>query len=187
MTRFGLILAFFIGGVAAAAAAEWTVDPAGSRLGFAGTQTGAPFIGRFKTWTAVIAFDPAKPEAGHVLVTVDVASAATDDPQKDEAMPGPDWFDAGKFARATFEATGFRPMGGEAYETTGRLSLRGTGKDVTLPFALTVAGDRAHAVGKAKLVRTDFGVGQGAWADGGNVGLDVDVDFDLIASRKAGS
>ena len=85
-------------------------------------------------------------------------------------MPQSDWFDAAKFAKATFEATGFTAKGGDAYETKGKLSLRGVTKDVTLPFTLTIEGDQAHAVGKAKLVRTDFGVGQGAWSTGDMVG-----------------
>ena len=179
-----LAAAALLVGAGAAPAATWTVDPAKSRLGFTGSQTGTPFTGRFKTWTAAIDFDPAHPEAGRVSATVDVASATTDDPQKDEALPTPDWFDAGSFATATFDATGFAPKGGDAYETTGKLTLRGAAKDVVLPFTLTVSGDQAHAVGHAKLVRTDFGVGQGAWTSGDYVALDVTVDLDLVATRK---
>ena len=171
-------------GAGAAQAATWTVDPAKSRLGFTGSQTGTPFSGRFKTWTAAIDFDPAHPEAGRVSVKVDTASASTDDPQKDEALPTPDWFDASSFTTATFDAAGFSPKGGDAYETTGKLTLRGTAKDVVLPFTLTLTGDQAHAVGHAKLVRTDFGVGQGAWTSGDYVALDVAVDLDLVATRQ---
>ena len=186
MKRFILtlvpLIAFGAGG--AAQAASWSVDPAKSKLGFEGTQSGSPFSGRFKTWTSAIDFDPAKPDAAHVAVTVDMTSATTDDAQKDEALPQADWFDASHFAQAKFEATGFQPKGGDAYETTGKLTLRAATKDVTLPFTLTVSGDQAHAVGKAKLVRTDFGVGQGSWGTGDMVGLDVTVNVDLVASKK---
>jgi polyisoprenoid-binding protein YceI len=173
-----------LGSITAAQAAGWVVDPAKSRLGFTGQQTGAPFAGRFKTWSASIDFDPAKPETAHVVAVVDVISATTDDPQKDEAMPSADWFDASSFAKATFAATGFAPKGGDTYETQGMLTLRGVTKPATLAFTLTIAGDQAHAVGKAKLVRTDFGVGQGSWSTGDMVGLDVDVDMDVTATRK---
>jgi polyisoprenoid-binding protein YceI len=164
--------------------ASWSVDLAKSKLGFTATQSGAPFAGRFKSWNAAIDFDPANPGAAHVAATIDLASATTDDPQKDEAMPQSDWFDAANFAKATFEANGFTAKGGNSFETIGKLTLRGIGKDVTLPFELTIAGDQAHAVGRAKLVRTDFGVGQGAWSSGDTVGLDVTVDVDLIATKK---
>ena len=168
---------------APAAATTWAVDTAKSTLGFTGQQSGAPFTGRFKTWTAAISFDPAHPETAQVLATVTVASATTDDAQKDEAMPGDDWFDASKFASATFQASGFTPKGGDAYEAKGKLSLRGITKDVDLPFTLTIAGNTAHAVGHATLVRTDFGVGQGAWTSGDTVALDVAIDLDLMAIK----
>ncbi len=188
MKRFAVSAAagvLLVSGVATAAnAATWTVDPGKSKLGFTGQQSGTPFSGRFKTWTATIDFDPATPDTGHVLATVDVASAATDDAQKDEAMPGSDWFDAARFAKATFEATGFLPKGSDSYETKGKLTLRGVTKDVTLTFVLTIAGDEAHAVGNAQLMRTDFGVGQGSWSTGDMVALDVAVGLDLVATRK---
>lgn len=181
-----VLLAGLLGlGLATSAhAASWTVDPAKSKLGFTGSQSGTPFSGRFKTWTATIDFDPANPGAAHVGATIDVASATTDDPQKDEAMPQADWFDASNFAKATFEATGFTSKGGTSFETTGKLTLRGVSKDVTLPFELTIEGNQAHAVGRTKLVRTDFGVGQGSWSNGDMVALDVTVDLDLVATAK---
>lgn len=175
---------FGLGFAANAEAASWTLDPAKSKLGFTGSQSGTPFSGRFKTWTALIDFDPANPGAAHILATIDVTSATTDDPQKDEAMPQADWFDASNFAKATFEATGFTPKGGTSFETTGKLILRGVSKNVSLPFELTVEGNQAHAVGKAQLVRTDFGVGQGSWSSGDMVALDVTVDVDLVATAK---
>lgn len=169
---------------AEAQAATWSVDSAKSALGFEATQSGAPFTGKFKTYSATIDFDPAKPEAAHVVVDIDLASATTGDTQKDEAMPGADWFDTSSFAKATFEATGFAPKGGDKYEADGKLTMRGVSKDVALPFTLDLQGDTAHAVGQAKLVRTDFGVGQGSWSTGDMVGLEVTVNVDLVAVKK---
>ena len=171
-------------GAAAAADPTWAVDSAKSTLGFTGQQSGAPFSGQFKTWTARISFDPAHPETAQVLATVDVASATTGDAQKDEAMPGEDWFDAAKFATATFQATGFAPKGSGSYDAKGKLMLRGMTRDVDLPFTLTITGNTAHAVAHATLVRTDFGVGQGAWTTGDTVALEVAVDLDLTATRS---
>ncbi len=177
----GLLL---LGSVEVAAAADWAVDQAKSTLGFTAMQAGQPFRGRFKTWTASIDYDPAKPDAAHVLVTIDVASATTDDAQKDAAMPEADWFAASQFAKATFEANGFVGKGGDAFETQGTLTLRGTAKPVVLPFTLQVTGNQAHMTGSVKLVRTDFGVGQGQWTSGDMVGLDVSVDIDLFAGSR---
>lgn len=184
MTRFLALAALVTLTGSPACAANWAVDPAHSTLGFAGTQTGEPFSGTFKSWTARIDYDPAHPEAAHIAVTIDMTSATTGDPQRDEALPGADWFDIATHPQATFEATGFTPHGGDTFETAGTLSIRGISKAVTLPFTLAVQGDTAHVTGKADLVRTSFGVGQGSWASGDYVGLAVGVTIDLSAHRQ---
>jgi len=167
-----------------ALAAEWTVDPARSRLGFAGAAAGAPFEGTFRRWDATIDFDPAHPEQARALVTIDMASAATGDRQKDQALPEADWFDIKSHPRAEFEATGFRPAGGSAYEAPGTLTIRGIRRPATLPFTLDLKDGTAHAVGRLGLVRTDFGVGQGEWTSPQFVALEVTVRFDLIATKR---
>lgn len=164
-------------------AAQWTLDKAHSRLGFSATQVGAPFTGQFGKFDTSIDFDPAHPETGHVVVTVDLASAHTGDTQRDEALPQADWFDTAKAATAQFEASHFVAKASNAFEAPGTLTLRGVSKRLTLPFTLTVSGDTAHAVGHVQIMRTDFGVGQGQWSSGDMVGLQVGVDFDVMATR----
>jgi polyisoprenoid-binding protein YceI len=167
-----------------ASAASWIVDPVKSKIGFSGIQTEQPFSGQFKKFTAAIDFDPARPEAGHALITIDTASASTGDQQRDEALPGSDWFDTKSFPQAKFEATSFKSKGGNAYEADGTLTIRNVSKPLVLPFTLTTSGNTAHAVGKVQLIRTAFGVGQGAWATADYVAFEVNVDIDLTATSK---
>ncbi|KMO40936.1 YceI family protein [Methylobacterium aquaticum] len=193
MTLFRLALALGLSTASLAAAplaaqaADWTVDPGKSRIGFSGVQVGAPFKGRFTRYDAQISFDPQKPEAGKAVVLIDLTSAETGDKQRDEALPQADWFDAGKTKQAWFEATRFVAKGGDAYDAVGTLTIRGLRKDVTLPFTLTVSGGTAHAVGRLDLVRTDYGVGQGPWANDSMVALQVGVEIDVTATAKSGS
>jgi polyisoprenoid-binding protein YceI len=184
MKTMGLLIALPLLAATPALAADWTVDAAKSRLGFSGVQNGAPFQGSFGKWTAEIAFDPAHPEAGHAKVTIDLGSAKTGDTQRDSALPQAEWFDVKAFPEASFEATGFVAKGGDAYEAPGKLTIRGIGKDAVLPFTLEITGDKAVAKGHLSLVRTGFGVGQGVWATGEWVALDVGVDVDLTATRS---
>jgi polyisoprenoid-binding protein YceI len=165
-------------------AAVWSVDGAKSTLGFVGNQGGSSFDGRFARWQADIDFDPAHPASGHVVVTIDMTSATTGDQEKDSALPQSDWFDAKSFPQARFEATSFHAKGGNAYEAVGTLTIRGISKDVVLPFTLDVQGNTAHCRGRLPLLRTDYGVGQGAWKGADIVGLDVTVTVDLVATAK---
>ncbi len=180
------MLVFAIATCAGAGAADipnWTVDPAKSRLGFSGTQTGAAFRGSFARYNAAIAFDPAHPEAAHIKVTVDLSSATTGDTQRDTALPGDDWFDIAHFPQATFTSDSIRKKSDGSYEAVGMLTLRGISRPLTLPFTLEINGASAHARGHAVLVRTAFGIGQGQWATDDYVALEVGVDIDIIATR----
>lgn len=167
-----------------AAAADWAVDAGKSALGFTASASGVNFDGKFKSWQAEIAFDPANPAAGHAKVTIDMASAVTGDRQRDSALPESDWFAVKKIPQAVFEATSFTSKGGNQYEAVGTLTIRGTSKPVTMPFTLDITGADAHAKGKLDIVRTDYGVGQGEWSTAETVGLGVSITFDLVAKKK---
>jgi polyisoprenoid-binding protein YceI len=179
-----LLLAAAVLAAPPALAADWTMQPAASTLGFSGTQTGTPFNGTFSKWNAQISYDPAHPEAAHVHIVVQTASARTGDTQRDESLPRDDWFSANVFPQAVFDATGFTAMGGDKFTTTGTLTIRGNTRKLTLPFTLDISGTTATAKGKVNLVRTDYGVGQGSWSSGNWVGLDVGVSFTLVAQSK---
>lgn len=168
-----------------AMAADWALDPAHSTLAFSGKQTGTPFSGHFGAFDGTISFDPAHPEAGHAHVTIALSSGVTGDRQRDGALPGKDWFDVAHFPSAAFDAQSFRATGGNAYEAVGTLTIRGISKSVTLPFTLDINGVTAHAKGHLDLIRSAFGVGQGPWAAGQWVALEVGVDLDITAQRKS--
>ena len=178
-------VAFTVGAVlltaslSAAHAADWTIDTAQSHLDFTGSQSGSPFNGHFTGFAGTIAFDPANP--AHADVTIDTATATTGDSQKDGAMPGADWFAAQKFPQEHFVATGFKLTTAGGFETNGTLTIRGISKPVTLPFTLAITGDIAKATGHVQLIRTRFGVGQGAWSTAQYVALEVAVNFAITA------
>jgi polyisoprenoid-binding protein YceI len=168
---------------ALAAPSVWTVDPGASRLAFQGAVNGTPFTGVFRRWNAQIAFDPKALAASSVAVSVDLASAASGDADRDQTMPTADWFWVAKFARASFVSHAFRDLGGGRYVATGDLTLRGATRPISLPFTLAIAGDKAVMKGSAVIDRTAFGVGQGQWKSGDVVATKVTVNVDLTARR----
>jgi|SRR5579859_2801209 len=169
--------------VGAADTAAWKLDGAKSQLSFSGTQIGKKFDGKFTRYQAAISFDPDHPEQGRIAVDVDLASAVTGDPQRDSALPGKEWFDVAEFPKAKFESTSIRKVSGSSFEAAGTLTLRGATHPLTLPFTLDVNGSTAHAKGHASLVRTAFGIGQGAWGSDQWVAFDVGIDIDVSATK----
>ena len=161
---------------------EWTLDRARSRIEFTGSQTGKNFTGSFSSFDVSISFDPENLGASRIAATIDTASAATGDRQRDDALPTPDWFASKSYPAAGFESSVIRAAG-SGYEAEGILTIRGVSKGLILPFSLAIKGDRAVADGSVSLLRTDFGVGQGEFATGEWVGLDVNVTIHIEASR----
>ena len=165
-----------------AMAAPWVIDPAKSTLTFTGSQAGDPFTGRFTKFTPVVEFDPAKPEAGSITVTIDMASASIDDQDKQESLPTEDWFFVQQFPTATFTSSRIQKTP-EGYLAEGNLSLRGVSQPVQVPFSLREQKGVTHAEGKVTLQRQQFGVGQGQWKSDEWVAYPVDVSFHLHAQK----
>ena len=182
---FGFAAAVLIGASASAQAATWTIDTAKSHLGFTGSENGSAFKGSFGKFVGTIVFDPANPTAGHADVIIQTGSASTGDQQKDGALPGSDWFAVDKYPQARFVATSFTANGPSAYAAVGTLTIRGVTQPMTLPFTLGITGSQAKADGTVQLIRTNFGVGQGAWSTAQYVALQVSVSFDIIAEKTA--
>ena len=159
-------------------AADWTMQ-SGSSLGFVASYQGESFEGRFGKFTPQIRFDPAKLADSRFDVRIALASASTNNDERDGLLKGEDFFATGKWAEARFVAEKFRALGGNRYAADGNLSLRGVSQPVTLTFTWT-PGAKPVLVGEATLKRLDFGVGGGDWTDTSTIANEVKVKTRLI-------
>lgn len=178
-----LVLAFLAAMPAASAAAHWTVEPQ-SKLGFSVIWSAEPLKGEFKRWKADIDFDPADLAHSRVVATIETGSVVTDNPDGDDGVKGSVGFAADKFPTARFEAASFRRLPDGSFVADGKLTIRGITKQLALPFKLAIQGNKAHMTGKATVIRTDFGVGQGEWAAPQPVAREVAVTVDLVATKR---
>lgn len=147
----------------AAPPATWIVDKPASSIRFTSSFNGTAFGGGFSRWNADIRFDPANLAASSVSVTIDVASAATGDSDRDQALPTDAFFAVSKFPRATYAAHAFKAMGGGRYQAFGALTLRGVTKPLVVPFSLAITGTQAKMTATLTINRLAFGVGQDRW------------------------
>lgn len=167
-----------------AAAAQWNVDHAKSRLGFTVQWSGEAFNATFKSWNAAIDFDPANLAAAHAKVAITLDSEDSGSADNDDGLKGAEGFSVTQFPSATFETTGFKSTGGNGYVATGTLNLHGVTRTIALPFTLILAGNTAHMVGKAVVSRLDFGLGtSGEWAGETPIGHAVTITVDLTATK----
>ena len=166
-----------------AAPRNWVVAKGGS-LGFSARWNGEPVDGRFTRWTASILFSPDALDTSKIDVSIDLGSVDTGDGQRDGTLTGSDFFDTGKFAKATYRASKFKALGGNRYRADGTLTLRGVSKSVPLNFTLDINNDKARAKGSETIDRTRFGVGQGDYASTTEIAGPVAVRFDLQATAR---
>lgn len=173
--------------LAAAAPLAWaqSVVPAQSEIAFVSKQMGVPVEGRFKKWSAQIAFDPKKPEAGKVAFTIDTGSASFGSAETDAEVPKAAWFNVAQFPQASFQSTAIRALGGGRYEVSGKLAIKGSVRDAVVPVTLAHSGSAGTATGSFTLKRLDFKIGDGEWADTSMVANEVQVRFKLALTGLA--
>ncbi|MBI5717930.1 MAG: YceI family protein [Burkholderiales bacterium] len=163
-----------------------TLVPGQSQIAFTTRQLGVPVEGRFGRFTLQIALDPKKPESGQLRLTIDVASARFGTAELDGEVGKPRWLAAAKFPQAVFQSTAVRPAaGGTRFEVAGRLTLKGTTREVVVPVALAQSGGQTTASGSFTIKRLDYSVGEGEWADTSLLSNDVAVRFKLVLAGMA--
>jgi polyisoprenoid-binding protein YceI len=163
----------------AAVQAQQKLVPAHSTIGFVSKQMGVPVEGRFKKFDAQIAFDPAKPQAGKIAFTVDIASATLGSPEPDAELPKAEWFNTAKFPQASFQSGSIKALGGGKFEVAGKLAIKGASQDAVIPVTLTATGATTVATGSFTLKRLAYKIGEKEWADTSMVADDVQVTFKL--------
>jgi polyisoprenoid-binding protein YceI len=156
-----------------------------STLQFVSKQMGVAVDGRFKKFSATLAFDPAKPAAATARLDLDLASVDAGSAEADGEVVGKPWFNVKLFPTATFVATAIRPLGGDKFELVGKLSIKDKTQDVSAPFSFREEDGNAIFAGAFILKRLDFGVGDGIWSDVSAVANEVQIKFHIVAAPAA--
>ena len=113
-------------------AGTWTVDPAHSKAGFAVKHMGIATVrGEFSEFegTLEVGGDLA---AARAFGTVKVQSVNTSEPQRDEHLRSPDFFDAAQYPEISFESTKIEALDDEEFRITGKLTIHGVTNEIVL-------------------------------------------------------
>lgn len=167
------------------AQAQQKLLPAQSEIGFVSRQMGSPVEGRFHSFDAQVALDPKQLAGAKIVLVVDLASATLASTETETELRQPDWFDVKKFPQATFTSSAVKLAGPGRLEVVGTFSLKGRGRSLSVPVALTQSGGVTTATGTFTIRRLDFKVGDGDWADTDLIANDVQVKFKLALSGVA--
>ena len=75
-------------------------------------------------------------------------------------------------------------LGGNQYEVAGKLTIKGTTKDVVVPATFTPQGGSGVFEGALTIRRGDFSIGEGAWKAFDVVANDVVIRFRITAAAR---
>jgi polyisoprenoid-binding protein YceI len=110
----------------------WTVDPAHSKVGFAVKHMGIATVrGEFTDFRGTLEIDQDLASA-KVYGTVATESVDTNEPQRDDHLRSPDFFDAARFPELRFESTTIEELDDEEFRITGQLTIHGVTNEVVL-------------------------------------------------------
>ena len=182
MKALSVLVALICCASAAAEPNRWTIDYGASRIGFTAEQAQASFEGAFATFDAEVRFDPEALTESRVRVSIDTASIATANKERDDILKGTGWFESDTFKAAEFAAHEF-VRAADGFEARGELRIRTVTAPVVVRFTMTETDGRLELHGTADLDRFTFGLGLGDWADTKWVGQTVHVVVTLIGRR----
>lgn len=172
---------------------EWVADPGHSTIGFTARHAMVTKVrGVFDDMEVVIRADTENPEKSTVMVRLGVASINTRNPQRDEHLRSPDFFDVEKYPDITFVSTAIEEIDERAFMITGDLTVRDTTQRVVIPVDfIGVEKDpfgqvRAGFTGKRRINRRDFGLEWNLPLDSGGVLVSekVELQFDISAIKS---
>lgn len=170
-----------------AQAMEWSIDRAHSAVSFSIRHIFTPVRGEFTEYESEIYFDPNNLEESSVSVTIPISSIDTDNQKRDGHLQSPDFFNAEEYPTISFTADEFRKTGNNEFVAVGELTIKDVTKTYEMPFNLLGMSDHPMKEGakiasiqiQDQLLRNDFNVGTGSWAETAVVGNEVDLNITL--------
>jgi len=143
------------------------------------------------TGSAVVAEDPL---ASSVEVSIDTASIATRDEQRDGHLRSPDFLDVDRHPTMQFRSNGLTATGAGRFEIAGELTIRGITREVVLDTTFEGAlidpwgNQRFGVTATTEINREDFGLtwNQALEAGGVLVGKKVRIEIEAELVRSQG-
>jgi polyisoprenoid-binding protein YceI len=181
-----LAVAAFASAISTAAmAADYIIDTknAHASINFRIKHLGFSWIaGRFDKFSGTFSYDDKNPDASKVKIEIDTTSVDTNHAERDKHLRGADLLDTEMFPTATFESTSVKASGPDKAAITGKLTLHGVTKDVTIDAQRVGGGKdpwggyRDGFTGTTTLKLADFGIMRDLGPFSKEVELTLDVE-----------
>jgi polyisoprenoid-binding protein YceI len=166
-----------------ASAAVLKTDPAKSSVAAVFKQMNVPVEAKFKTFTAQIDYDAAKPESARASVDIQTASMDLGDAEYNREVAKKEWFNTAQFPKASFISTSIKPAGAGKLNVAGKLTIKGKTADVSFPLTVKAEAGKQVFEGQLPIKRLAFNIGEGEWKDTSMVADEVVIKFRVTAGQ----
>ena len=187
MNRALLGLALIVVGLPAKAA-NWVLDPGLSQVIFEYSYGTDPYQGIFSNVEATFDIDPMRPGSCKFDVTINIEDIDVDSPEVLDYLLDYELFDVDTWPTATFSAESCRLTGVTSFESDGTLTIRDQTQPMTFPFDLSIETCDGqvcfHLTSEVEILRLEYGVVQGYWANTAEVPNEVKVIVDVYAMQQ---
>jgi polyisoprenoid-binding protein YceI len=172
----------------------YALDVAHTRLGFVARHAMVTKVrGAFNSFEGTATIDGAEPSKSSVAITMDVASIDTRNEQRDGHLRTNDFLDLENYPTITFTSTSIEHDGGDDFQVTGDLTIKGVTRSVTIPLEFQGAvkdpwgNDRIGFEGSVVINRKDWGITWNAALETGGVLVSekVTLEFEIAAVKQA--
>jgi polyisoprenoid-binding protein YceI len=181
-----MLLGLMLAGNTAQAVEFRQVQTNESSVTFFYKQMNVPLDGKFNKFAAQITFDPAKLAKAQAKIDIDIASIDTGSADANDEVAGKLWFNAKAFPTASFVSSGIKSLGGNRYEASGKLSIKGHTLDVVTPVTFQSNGSHGAFDGTFSIKRLDYAIGEGEWADVSTVANEIQIKFHIVVNASTG-
>jgi polyisoprenoid-binding protein YceI len=130
--------------------------------------------GSFKGLDGTIDFDKTNPGKAAFNISIDAGKVNTDNDSRDSHLRKEEYFDAGNFPKISFQSERITARG-SGFSVSGKLTIKGTTKDISFPFSATAKEDGLLFEGNFEINRRDFKVGGNSMVLGDNVTVTLSV------------
>ncbi len=150
-----------------------------STVSFSIKNFGIATGGSFKGLKGTIEFNPASAGTAKFDISVDAGKVNTDNNARDNHLRKEEYFDAEKYPGISFVSAKITAKG-SGFTVAGKLTIKGTTKDISFPFTAQPKDDGYLFEGSFQLNRRDFNVGGSSMVLGDN----VTVNLSVFATKK---
>ena len=161
-----------------------SIDTAKSKISFTSKLMGSKLAGGFGKFSGKVSFNPDEAEKAKANIVIDIASFNAGGEELQEEAKGKDWFNTKNYPTANFVADSVKSTGANTLEIKGSLAIKGKSTPVTILAKYQIQGKQVVFDATLQLMRLDYGLGAGNWADTSAVANEVPVAVHLVLNQK---